>query len=93
MNTTAAPMYARSRERVRKCIIALEGGIRAFADFQVTPPLGSSMMLARGWGAIQAAFKESRRAGNGLGSEASRGRSFLHDSKVNERLPKGNSMV
>lgn len=32
--------------RVRNAHIALEGGNRAFADFQVTPPFGRSMLGA-----------------------------------------------
>lgn len=33
------------RVRENKCNTALDGGRRAFVDFQVTPPLGSSMSL------------------------------------------------
>ena len=39
----ASAVNRRKRVRKRKCIMALEGGNRAFVDFQVTPPLGSSM--------------------------------------------------
>ena len=38
-------------------------------------------------------FKESEMAGIGLGSVTSRGKSFLHDWRVKERLHKSNSMV
>ena len=34
--------------RVKKFQIALEGGSRAFADFQLTPPLGSSILSRAG---------------------------------------------
>lgn len=47
-NITMIPARARkrgSRVRENKWKIALEGGSRAFVDFQVTPPLGSSMSL------------------------------------------------
>ena len=42
----------RKRVRVRKCRTALDGGSRALVDFQVTPPLGSSIVVkeeGRGW--------------------------------------------
>ena len=39
----ASAVNRRKRVRKRKCRMALEGGNRAFVDFQVTPPLGSSM--------------------------------------------------
>ena len=48
IRTTPASVRNRgNRDRVRKCIMALEGGRRAFVDFQVTPPLGSSMACGR----------------------------------------------
>ncbi len=56
IRTTPASVRKRgNRERVRKCTIALEGGRRAFVDFQVTPPLGSSMV----WGQHLTSRRES----------------------------------
>ena len=48
MRTTPASVTNRgNRDRMRKWIMALEGGRRAFVDFQVTPPLRSSMACGR----------------------------------------------
>lgn len=48
-------MNSRNLVRVRKFHIAREGGNRDLADFQVTPPLGSNMVLV--WVSAQRASK------------------------------------
>lgn len=55
-NNTTTPERAtkrRNRVRVRKLNIALEGGSRALADFQVTPPLGRSIVEKKDAGGVQ----------------------------------------
>lgn len=49
-------MNSRNLVRVRKFHIAREGGSRDLADFQVTPPLGSNMVLV--WVSAQRASKD-----------------------------------
>lgn len=59
----------RKRVRVRKCQTALDGGNRALAAFQFTPPLGRSMTKTWWRAALAEAVEKKRiaRAGQGEG--------------------------